>query len=147
MRSRITAAAGFGLALVAALAFPVAVALASAAADEVSAASDASKPFIVKIHADWCGACTALNGTFDELDANLATRARIVVLDVTDRDSFARSQEEAERLGLRQFFDAYKSRTGIVGVLHGATREPVKILVGETDSSEYEAALALATAG
>jgi thiol-disulfide isomerase/thioredoxin len=147
MRTRITASTGFGLVFIATLALPLGVALASAAADEVSAASDASEPFIVKIHADWCGACTALNGTFDELDVVLGSRARIVVLDVTDRESIARSQEEAERLGLRRFFDAYKSKTGTVGVLHGVTREPVKILKGETDPSAYLAAVALATAG
>lgn len=104
----------------------------------------ADTPFIVKIHADWCGTCTRMDPTFDELDAKLGGKARIVVLDVTDQESVARSTLEADRLGLRTFFDRYKSQTGTVGVLDGTTREPLTILKGETDTAPYVAAVAAA---
>ena len=117
---------------------------AAASAGEVSADADASKPFIVKIHADWCGTCTRLNGTWEALEKSVGSEARLVVLDVTDKEALARSRAEADRLGLRSFFDAYKSQTGTVAVLDGATREPVSVMKGELDAGRYEAAVARA---
>ena len=111
----------------------------------VSAESDASKPFIVKIHADWCGVCQRLTPTFDALNEKLGDGARFVVFDVTDKETAAASRDEADRLGIRSFFDSHKSKTGTIAVLHGATREPVVVLGGVTDTSRYEAAVAIAT--
>lgn len=109
-----------------------------------SKAAGADTPMVVKIHADWCGTCTRMNPTFDELDVKLEGKARIVVLDVTDQQAVARSTAEADRLGVRAFFDQYKSKTGTVGVLNGTTGEPVLILKGETDTAPYVAAVASA---
>ena len=108
---------------------------------EISAADDASRPFVVKIHADWCGTCTRLNPVIDALEERVGSAARVVVLDVTDREAIERSAAEADRLRIRTFFEVHKSKTGTVGVLHGATRRPVRILRGEMDVAEYEAAL------
>jgi hypothetical protein len=47
---------------------------------------------------------------------------------------------EAERLGIRAFFDSYKGRTGTVGVLT-ADGKPVSVMKGELDVSKYVAAL------
>jgi thiol-disulfide isomerase/thioredoxin len=129
------------------LAVTAVLASAFVAVAEESEAPSADTPFIVKIHAEWCGTCTRMNPTFDELDAKLDGKARIVVLDVTDQDAVARSAQEADRLGLRTFFERYKSKTGTVGVLDGTTREPVTILKGETDTAPYVAAVAAATKG
>ncbi len=120
---------------------------ASAPAEPVDAGDDASKPFVVKIHADWCGTCTRLNSTMAQLDAESGERVRIVVLDVTDRQRVAASMAEAERLGITDFFAAYKSKTGTVGVLDGATREPVAVMKGETDVAAYQEAVDEASAG
>ncbi len=119
----------------------VAWAAASTAGGATSAQPDAAKPFLVKIHADWCGTCTRMNPTFEALEKRVGDQVRIVVLDVTDKDSVQIATAEADRLGLRSFFDQYKSRTGTVGVLRGDTRETVEILKGVTDESRYEAAL------
>jgi len=110
----------------------------------VSDAADASRPFVVKIHADWCGVCTALVPTWHELDSELGDGARLVLLDVTDRRTFAASQAEARRLGIKDFFDRYKARTGTIGILRGDTRERVKVLQGVRDVAPYEAAVARA---
>jgi thiol-disulfide isomerase/thioredoxin len=107
----------------------------------VSADADASKPFLVKIHADWCGTCARMNPTFEALEQKLGDQTRIVVLDVTDKETVAASRSEADRLGIRTFFDQYKSRTGTVGVLRGDTRETVALLSGETDVARYEEVL------
>lgn len=127
------------------------VALLSAASTQgadtaVSAAKDGSKPFVVKIHADWCGTCRMLEPTLTALDKKMGTSARVVVLDVTDRKTYAAATAEAQRLGIESFFDQYKSRTGIVGVLDGSTRETIAVLSGELDVAVYERLLTQARA-
>jgi hypothetical protein len=109
-----------------------------------SAEADASKPFVVKIHPDWCGTCERTEETVVMLRDTTTGTPRIVVLDVTSRESVEQSRAEADRLGLRAFFDANKSKTGTIGILHGATREVVKILKGETELTAYLEALAIA---
>jgi thiol-disulfide isomerase/thioredoxin len=129
-----------------ALTLGLALALSAARAEApVAAGDDASQPFVVKIHADWCGTCQRLNPTWDELQSSLGGQARLVVFDVTDRAAVERSTEEADRLNLRSFFDAYKSKTGTVAVLHGVSREPVEVLKGETNAAVYVEAVARAS--
>jgi thiol-disulfide isomerase/thioredoxin len=142
MRHRNRSAIRQGFAVLAVL-----VTAAWAQAGEISAAADASAPFIVKIHADWCGTCTRMDATFDALETALGAQARIVVLDVTDRAAVARSREEAERLGIGEFFESNLSKTGTAAVLDGATREPVMVTKGETDVSVYTAAVVAAQGG
>jgi thiol-disulfide isomerase/thioredoxin len=103
-------------------------------------AEEADKPMIVKIHADWCGTCTRLDTTFEQLEERVGSDARIVVLDVTDRDAVDRSTAEADRLGIRPFFDRYKSKTGTVGVFDAGGGEII-VLKGELDPEPYVAAV------
>lgn len=98
------------------------------------------RPYLVKVHADWCGTCTRLGPVWERLEAAYGKRAQLVVFDVTDRDAVARSREAAERLGLVEFFDDHKSRTGTVAVL-GGDRKPVAVFKGETDFDRYAVAL------
>ena len=114
---------------------------ASAQAEEAAA-----KPIIAKIHADWCGTCTKLNPTMAELQERVGDQATIVVLDVTDKDAVAASAAEADRLGIRKFFDAYKSKTGTVGVI-AVNGKIVQVYKGELDADKYVAALAVAEKG
>jgi thiol-disulfide isomerase/thioredoxin len=106
-------------------------------------AGEAGKPMIVKIHADWCGTCTRLNSTFEDLQVKVGDDAVIVVLDVTDRSAVEKSRARAEELGIVAFFDQYKSKTGTVGVLDAEGNEIV-VLKGETDADKYVAAVAKA---
>ena len=110
----------------------------------VSAANDASKPFVVKIHADWCGTCQMLGPVIDALDAEMGSSVCIVVLDVTNRETALAAADEAKRLGIEPFFERYRSKTGTVGVLDGSTREIVAVLSGEFDLAAYERAVARA---
>jgi len=106
-------------------------------------AAAAGQPYVVKVHADWCGTCRMLEPTWKRIENELADDARIVVLDVTDREAVAASRKQAERLGLTRFFDRYKSQTGTIGVLDG-DREPVKVMKGTLEFAEYERAVAKA---
>ena len=126
-----------GLAALVAICFAVGPA---GAGDQEKPVMANDKPMIVKIHADWCGTCTRLEATFDELEKQIGSDARIVVLDVTDKAAVARSAAEADRLGIREFFDSYKSKTGTVGVID-ANGNTVSVMKGEMDPSKYVAAV------
>ncbi len=115
------------LCLVALLALPVA-----ATAGEMAA----ERPYLVKVHADWCGTCVRLDSTWKELQAAYDGKAELVRFDVTDRDAIEASRKEAERLGLTGFFEDHKAKTGIIAVLD-AERKPVEVLKGETDLDAY----------
>jgi thiol-disulfide isomerase/thioredoxin len=111
------------------------------AAGAAQAESEAAKPMIVKIHADWCGTCTRLNSTMAEVKEKIGGDAVIVVLDVTDREAVAASTAKADELGIRAFFDRYKGKTGTVGVI-AADGTTVSVMKGELDPDKYVAALA-----
>lgn len=130
-----------GLCALGAVAALLFVALPAQAGD--MAGEKAAKPVIAKIHADWCGTCTRLNPTMVELQKRVGGEATVVTLDVTDKDAVARSAAEADRLGIRKFFDSYKGKTGTVGVI-AADGKIVQIYKGETDVDKYVDALAVA---
>lgn len=106
-----------------------------------AAAGPADQPVVVKIHADWCGTCTRLNPVWKELEAAYGDRSQWVVLDVTDRETLERARAEAQRLGLTDFFQAYKSRTGTIAVFSAGSHEPSRVLKGVVDREAYDAAL------
>ena len=103
-----------------------------------------AKPYVVKIHADWCGSCKALESVWQRIETDLADQATAVKLDVSDRVAYAESVAEAEHLGISDFFQEYRSRTGTIAVLECNTRQPVAILNGERDLEKYRAAIARA---
>jgi|SRR3990172_9068865 len=100
----------------------------------------AGRPMIVKIHAEWCGTCTKLEPTFEKLEREAGREVLIVILDVTDRAAFEKSREQADRLRIRDFFDANRSLTGTVGILDSQGRL-VAVFRGEYDPARYIEAL------
>ncbi len=115
-----------------------------AGAEEAASASSGSStaPLVVKIHADWCGTCVQLIPVWEELQAGYGDSVRFVVLDVTDRRAAIEAGIEAERLGINEFFDEHKGRTGTIAILDPATGKAVEIFKGETDAEVYESPLA-----
>lgn len=122
--------------------FSVFLLLALAVAAPSGAESDPSGPLVVKIHADWCGTCVKLNSTWEELQAGYGDSARFVVLDVTDRDASLAASVEADRLGISEFFDAHKAKTGTIAILDAQTGEVYEVFKGEFDPKAYEGPLA-----
>ena len=104
---------------------------------EVTREADASRPFVVKVHADSCAKCVNLGPTWTRLDAQVGDGARLVVLDVTNEERFGETKRIARYLGLTGFLRTNMQYTGTVAVLHGETREPVEHFDGETGLSPY----------
>jgi thiol-disulfide isomerase/thioredoxin len=78
---------------------------------------DRSKPTVVIIRADWCGACQKLEPTLKELTEQYKDRLNFVVLDVTTDEKVAESAKKAEEIGISKFFAANKKNTSTVVVL------------------------------
>ncbi len=121
------------------------LAFATAPAGAQITAADDPRPFVVKIHASWCGTCAALEPTWKRIEAEFGSQTRLVVFDVSDKKSIAESRAAAEVLGLTSFFNKYKGSTGTIGVL-GSDRVLVAVMKGEMDLAAYDQAIAKALA-
>jgi thiol-disulfide isomerase/thioredoxin len=104
-----------------------------------------AKPFVVKIHADWCATCRKVDAVWIRLGSEMADQVTIVEFDVSDRVAYEQSRDAAARLGLDEFFSQYRSRTGTIAVLDCKSRQPVAVMSGEVDLSKYLDAISKAS--
>ncbi len=104
-------------------------------------ASNPSKPYVVKLHAQWCPVCMLTKDVWSQIEDAYSTRANLVVLDFTNQANTGRSRAEAKRLGLETFFEEYAGSTGTIVVLDGRTKEVTAAINGNRNVSEYRAAI------
>lgn len=117
--------------------------VAAITADE---AADASRPFVIKLHAQWCPKCMVTKDVWADVERAYAGRVNLLVLDFTDDTRTEASRAEAGRLGLGTLFDDYDGVTGVVLVVDGRTREVTADIGGSRDFEEYRAAIDTALA-
>jgi thiol-disulfide isomerase/thioredoxin len=112
-------------------------------------AARADKPYVVKLHAQWCAVCMVTKTVWARIEETYSGRVHLVVLDFTNDANTNASKAEATRLGLSRFFDEFGGSTGTVFVLDGRTKEVTASINGSRDFDEYRAAIeaALARAG
>lgn len=111
------------------------------AAVTAAEAADPGRPFVVKLHAQWCPICLVTKDVWYELAEEYEGRANLVVFDFTDEDSTAASRAEAVRLGLGPFFDDYVGLSGAIAVIDGGSRETRALLGGKLPTDEYRTAI------
>jgi thiol-disulfide isomerase/thioredoxin len=112
-------------------------------------AERADRPYVVKLHAQWCPVCMVTKRIWSQVEDAYSQRVNLVVLDFTNQATTDASRGEARRLGLEPFFDEYAGTTGVIAVLDGRTHEVRAAIKGSRDFAEYRAAIdsALAAAG
>jgi thiol-disulfide isomerase/thioredoxin len=103
-------------------------------------AADPSRPFVVKLHAQWCPKCMATKGVWSQLEREYGDRANLLVLDFTDAEATAASRTAAQRVGLESIAEEYDGVTGAVLVIDGRTRE-VTADVSSFAFDDYRAAV------
>ncbi|QQS34180.1 MAG: thioredoxin family protein [Acidobacteriota bacterium] len=85
----------------------------------LKAASAKTKPRVVIIRADWCGACQKLEPTMMGLMEEYGGKLDFVMLDVTNDETTAQAAAKARSLGLSAFFEANKKMTSTVAIFKG----------------------------
>jgi thiol-disulfide isomerase/thioredoxin len=110
-------------------------------------AARTAKPYVVKLHAQWCAVCMITKGVWTEIEKTYGNRVNLVVLDFTTDAKAEASKAEATRLGLTKFFDEYGGATGTIVVLDGRTKEVTASINGSRDFAEYRTAIDAALSG
>jgi hypothetical protein len=106
-----------------------------------SDAANPSKPYVVKLHAQWCPICMLTKGVWSQVETTYAGRANFVVFDFTNDATTRASGAEAARLGLGKFFDENVGATGSISVLDGRTGREMASVQGVHGFDEYRAAI------
>jgi hypothetical protein len=99
-----------------------------------------ARPYVIKLHAQWCPLCMVTKGVWGEIEKTYAGRANLVVFDFTTEADTATRRAEAKRLGLESFFEEYEGATGVVVVL-SPRKEVLADIKGSRDFSHYRAAI------
>ena len=110
-------------------------------------AAKVGKPYVVKLHAQWCAVCMITKDVWTQIEKSYAQRVNLVVLDFTTDANVAASRAEAARLGLTKFFDEYGGATGSIVVLDGRTKDVTASINGSRDFADYRVAIDAALAG
>jgi thiol-disulfide isomerase/thioredoxin len=106
-----------------------------------SDAANPSKPYVVKLHAQWCPICMLTKGVWSQIETTYAGQANFVVFDFTNDATTSASQAEATRLGLAKFFEENVGVTGAISVVDGRSKQEMASVQGIHGFDEYRAAI------
>jgi thiol-disulfide isomerase/thioredoxin len=106
----------------------------------VAEASNPNRPFVVKLHAQWCHVCLITTLVWSQIQDEYSERVNFLVLDFTDDQTTAASRAAAERVGLGRLFEETGS-TGVVLIVDGRTKEVTASIAGSRDAAVYRAAI------
>jgi thiol-disulfide isomerase/thioredoxin len=117
--------------------------LAAISAAEIEAPT---RPYVIRMHAQWCHFCRGTKGAWEEVVEAYGDRANLLVLDFTNEDTWSASEAEARRLKLDGVLQDWYGASGIVLVVDGRTKELVGEVGGFADAAAYGAAIDAALA-
>jgi thiol-disulfide isomerase/thioredoxin len=100
-----------------------------------------SKPYVIKLHAQWCPVCLMTKDVWSEIEKTYAGRVNLVVFDFTNDENTEASKALASRLGLDRFFEEYAGASGTIAVLDGRTKQVKASIKGSRNFSEYREAI------
>ena len=99
------------------------------------------KPVVVDVYATWCSACKNIAPTLTQLKQDYDGEVNFVVLDVSDQSTTAEAKTTAEQLGLSEFLEAHKSKTGTVTIIDPATGDIIAQYKNNTNMGDYTQAI------
>ena len=98
------------------------------------------RPFVLVVYADWCPSCQRLKPTLAAINEKYRDRIRFVRFDITTERTAERSKEQAEKLGLADFYEKNHDRTSLVIIMDSSRREVFRT-VNDYDPGHYETVL------
>jgi hypothetical protein len=112
---------------------------------EVQAA--AGRPYIIKLHAQWCPICMVTKGVWSQIERAYADKANLIVWDFTDEKTTAASRTDAARLGLGDAFEEYQGATGLMIVVDSRSGKVAGEVGGVESFATYRSAIDQLLAG
>ena len=92
--------------------------------------------YVAKVHADWCGSCTALVPILEEVRAEVADEPVLFVqLDVTDSTRTAQARLLAAALGVEDHFKA-NNKTGLVLLIDAQDHTLLETVTRQNSAAE-----------
>jgi thiol-disulfide isomerase/thioredoxin len=98
------------------------------------------RPFLLVVYADWCPSCQRLKPTLALLNEKYRGKIRFVRFDITSEESAAKSKEQAQKLGLGDFFERNHQQTSLVIILDSSSHEVFRT-VNDYDPEHYKTIL------
>ena len=98
------------------------------------------KPFFIVVYADWCPSCQRLKPTLALINEKYRDRIRFVRFDITSENTTAKSEAQANNLGLGDYFQRNHDRTSVVIILDSSRKEVFRT-VNEFDPERYTSVL------
>ena len=92
--------------------------------------------YVVKVHADWCGSCTALVPILEEVQAGVADQPVLFVqLDVTDSTLTSQARLLAAALEVEDHFKA-NNQTGLVLLINAQDHTLLETVTKQNSAAE-----------
>ena len=92
--------------------------------------------YVVKVHADWCGSCTALVPILEEVQAGVADQPVLFVqLDVTDSTLTSQARLLAAALDVEDHFKA-NNKTGLVLLINAQDHTLLETVTKQNSAAE-----------
>src|SRR5688572_25137752 len=83
------------------------------AAISVAEAEAPTRPYVIRMHAQWCHFCRGTKGAWEQTVAAYGDRANLLVLDFTNEDTWIASEAEARRLKLDGVLQDWYGASGV----------------------------------